>query len=251
MSEKRIISAETFKDLVTRKAPADELEDLVVVKHVRNVVKQIDVGARTIEFNISTQDADRDGDVVMVNGWQLDNYRTNPIVLWAHQARNPPIAKSLSEIVDSGVLKSTAEFARREVFAFADTIFQLYGGGFLNAVSVGFDPLRWEWVDTDERPLGIDFIEQELLEYSAVPIPANPNALVAARGKGIDTDPLKEWAEEMLDSLADLCGKTFISTHELERLRKAADSKQKTTVPVAVMNHRLRSLKLAQLRERN
>lgn len=251
MADKRLISVDTFKDLVTRKAPADEMDGIIVVKHARSVIKQVDVDARTIEFNISTQDADRDGDVVMANGWKLDNYRSNPVVLWAHQARNPPIAKSLSEIVEGEVLKSTAEFARREVFAFADTIFQLYAGGFLNAVSVGFDPLRWEWVDTDDRPLGIDFIEQELLEYSAVPIPANPNALVAARGKGIDLAPLKAWAEEMLDSLAGLCGKTFMSTDELERLRKAADAKQKTFVPVAVMNHRLRSLKLAQLRGRN
>jgi phage head maturation protease len=54
--------------------------------------------------------------------------------------------------------------------------------GFLNAVSVGFSPLKQHpRYDDDGKYLGILFEEQELLELSLVPIPANANALQVAK----------------------------------------------------------------------
>src|SRR5207249_12058254 len=58
----------------------------------------------------------------------------------------------------------------------AKLAYGLYRGGFLNAVSVGFIPLRWE-NGSQEKGYRRKFLEQELLEVSAVSIPANPNAL--------------------------------------------------------------------------
>ncbi|HWQ90753.1 MAG TPA: HK97 family phage prohead protease, partial [Clostridia bacterium] len=52
----------------------------------------------------------------------------------------------------------------------------LYKGGFLNAVSVGFVPIRWENGGEDSG-FRRKYVEQELLEVSAVAIPANPEAL--------------------------------------------------------------------------
>jgi hypothetical protein len=71
----------------------------------------------------------------------------------------------------------------------------LYKGRFLNAVSVGFVPLRWE---TGGPKSGFQrkFIEQELLEVSAVAIPANPNALqLALRQGAVDRSDLRELAQ--------------------------------------------------------
>ena len=111
------------------------------------------------------------------------------------------------------------EFAPPETYAFADTIYRLVLGKFLRAVSVGFLPTRYAFVENDpERGFGIDFLEQSLLEISVCPVPANPNALQEARRKGIDTRPLVEWAERTLD-----CdGKATLPRAELERLRRAA-----------------------------
>jgi phage head maturation protease len=66
----------------------------------------------------------------------------------------------------------------------------LYKGGFLNAVSVGFIPLRWE--DGGNGSASAQgspaprrrFLEQELLEVSAVAIPANPDALALGLKSG-------------------------------------------------------------------
>jgi hypothetical protein len=55
-------------------------------------------------------------------------------------------------------------------------------------------------VDDKDRPYGVDFSEIEMLEYSCCNIPANPDALVAAKSAGIDTNPLRKWAEEVIDT---------------------------------------------------
>jgi hypothetical protein len=73
-------------------------------------------------------------------------------------------------------------------------VFDLIRLGILNACSVGFKPL--EYVRDDARG-GINFLRQSLLEWSVVPVPANAEALVTARGKGIDTAPVLAWAREV------------------------------------------------------
>ena len=45
----------------------------------------------------------------------------------------------------------------------------------------------------------IDFEKQDLLEFSLVPIPANPRALIEA-SKSMNLTPIKDWAEEALDT---------------------------------------------------
>jgi len=167
-----------------------------------------DQATRQIKFRITTGSPDRMQDIVDPNGWQLDAYRKNPVVLWAHQYGSGgllgtggvglPIARALDIRADSAGLVSVAQFATKEQYAFADTVYQLLVGGFLNATSVGFRPLKHAF---NEARQGIDFLEHELLEYSVVPIPANPEALIDAAAKGIDTAPMREWAEALLDSL--------------------------------------------------
>src|SRR5439155_19311416 len=66
----------------------------------------------------------------------------------------------------------------------------LYKGGFLNAVSVGFIPLRWEDGGSGSPSPQLSagprrrYLEQELLEVSAVAIPANPDALALGMKSG-------------------------------------------------------------------
>lgn len=155
----------------------------------------------TLEFVISDSTIDRAFDVVDVNGWELENYRNNPVVLFAHQSDKPPVAKSLTEWVEDGKLKSRAQFMSREISAFAHSVGQMYKHGFMKAVSVGFKAKEWKFSEDKDRPLGIDFIRQELFEYSCVPVPANPQALVeGAKSLNIDIEPLFKWADELLQT---------------------------------------------------
>jgi hypothetical protein len=91
-------------------------------------------------------------------------------------------------------------FATVDEYAFADTIYRLVKGGYIRTVSVGFNPIEYSFVNEKDRPFGIDFKKQELLEISPCPVPCNPNALIAAAAKGIDIAPLREWASMVLDT---------------------------------------------------
>ncbi len=152
-------------------------------------IRSLDEQARTIEFVASTEAVDRYGDVIRVAGWKLDAYKQNPVFLWAHKSGEPPIGKTVEIHTESNpaALVQKIEFADAATYPFASTIFNLYKGGFLNAVSVGFMPLEEPNRITDlegNGTGGYEFTSQELLELSAVPIPANPEALARCVQKG-------------------------------------------------------------------
>lgn len=171
-----------------------------VQKQFTGTVKAFDEAKRVAQFVISTGDIDRDNDIIDPNGWNLESFKQNPVVLWAHNSSLPPIGKAV-DITTRGrgskkKLIATAKFATRAQHELADTVFQLIVGGFLNATSVGFQPIEAEW--NSERG-GMDFKKQDLHEFSVVPVPANPNALLTAGKKGIDVRPVIQWAEYTLD----------------------------------------------------
>jgi len=174
---------------------------------------------RTLRFCFSDGSVDRMNDTIAAAGWDLTDFQANPVALWAHDSSAPPIGGARNVGVEGDRLLGDIEFAPPETYAFADTIYRLVLGRFLRAVSVGFLPTRYAFVENDpERGFGIDFLEQSLLEISVCPVPANPNALQEARRKGIDTRPVVEWAERTLDG----DGKASLPRAELERLRRAA-----------------------------
>lgn len=159
--------------------------------HIIRTVTKLDPSSseRTARFVLSTRNADRVGDTIDPAGWKLDNYRNNPVVLWGHDQHSPPIGKAENIGIDAqGRLVADIRFASASEYPFADTIYQLVRGGFVNAGSVGFKPLRWE-INADG---GLDFKEQELLEYSIVTVPCNPGALAQAR-KSIDLSPVADF----------------------------------------------------------
>ncbi len=190
MPNNSLISADKFRELA--QSGQDQTESGLLKSFSAEVKAEAD--SRVLTFTISTASVDRDGDTISVEGWKTAAYRKNPVVLWAHDRRSLPVARSLSESVEGGVFKSRAEFTPAGMTRFNDTVFDMYKAGFLSAVSVGFLPIKWAWTEDKNRKFGIDFMEQELLEYSCVPVPANADALVEARSAGIDIGPIKDWA---------------------------------------------------------
>ena len=211
------------------------------------VIKGINKEERQIEFVISTAAEDRYGDVITVSGWDLKMYKQNPVVLFGHVSSVPPIGKAIKTWKDGDALRSIAQFMPADLSAFADSIFRMYLEGYLRAVSVGFRPIKYERIlDEEGNPTyAYKFLKQELLEFSAVPIPANPEALIAARQKGIDTMPFKSWAEEMLDNwsvvdkdMNDIYG---VGRKDIENIRRrAAGAGAAIQVPVEIQDDLLR-----------
>ena len=160
-----------------------------------------DAMAGSLVFVASTGEVDRHGDTVAPEGWRLDAYRNNPVVLWAHDYGEPAIGRAEAVWSDGRALRARLEFAPTE---FAGQVERLYRQGYQRGVSVGFRPLRFE----ERRDpvngafLGIRFLEQELLEISAVPVPANGGALLAEETAGSAETPAE--AGRSLDEVVGL-----------------------------------------------
>ena len=130
----------------------------------------------SMSFVLSTDEVDRHGDVIATGGWNLKSYRKNPVFLWAHDYARPVIGRAVETWLEPHRLLARVEFAPT---GFAQEVAGLYQAGYQRGVSVGFKPLRFEERRDDKTGalVGIHFLEQELLEVSAVPVPANRSAL--------------------------------------------------------------------------
>ncbi len=130
----------------------------------------------SMDFVLSTDEVDRHGDVIATAGWNLESYRKNPVFLWAHDYARPVIGRAVDVWLEPHRLLARVDFAPT---AFAQEVAGLYQAGYQRGVSVGFKPLRFEERRNEKTGalLGIRFLEQELLEVSAVPVPANRSAL--------------------------------------------------------------------------
>jgi len=99
--------------------------------------------------------------------------------LWSHNRKEdlPPIGRVMSVNKRNNKVKTKVQFADTE---FADSINRLYTSDppMMEKVSVGFITEQDRDPNEDEKKKGIKRVIEkwELLEVSAVPIPANPNA---------------------------------------------------------------------------
>ncbi len=218
------LSLEAWKTLA--QAGQAPTQALLFKQYVAEIEKAPADGLRKVSFTISTGSVDRDRDTLSVAGWVLDNYVKNPVVLWAHYYGQPPIARAESIVKRAKALRATAQFATAEEYPFADTIFRLVNGGYLQATSVGFRPIKWVY---DEDRHGYDMEEQELLEFSIVPVPANPEALRDAKAAGIPIEHLKDWAIQVLDGMEP--GLWVPKATALRALELATGERKTITVP--------------------
>lgn len=117
-------------------------------------------------FVATSEGVKRDGLNLRMDGARLEDYMKNPVVLWAHDYRGnrPPIgrAEHLEKTGDGKKLRARVRFDMADPFA--AEIDRKYREGYLNAVSIGWNPL-----DSDSW---------ELLDLSAVPVPGDADALI-------------------------------------------------------------------------
>lgn len=183
------------------------------------------------EVVASTSTTDRHGERVRQDGWELDNYRKNPVMLVNHSYRVEAICgkATLVEVVnDQLIIKGV--FAPNEI---GQEMRKLYEAGFLKTVSVGFIVKSRNESDRDE------ITKQELLECSFVPVPANPEAVsrlkefeekfgikftVPEETKELDEKLVKELSEAVMKNLGESL-KTILDGFKEELKTLFADGK--------------------------
>ena len=145
-----------------------------------------DIGERSVLFTISKEVVDRDGDILRASGVDFSNYMKNPVFLSFHNSREFPLGKVTKFWVEGNEVKAIVYFPTLEELStdpniasekaiLVDFTYHCYKTGMLNAVSVGFIPI--EWIETED---GYDILKWELLEFSAVAVPANQDAIAQA-----------------------------------------------------------------------
>lgn len=159
-----------------------------------------DLGERSVQFTISKEVVDRDGDILRAGGVDFTNYMKNPVFLSFHNSREFPLGKVTKFWVEGNAVKAIVYFPTIEELStnpeqasekakLVDFTYHCYKTGMLNAVSVGFIPL-----EKTETKDGYDITKWELLEFSAVAVPANQDAIAeAVKSFGLDESVVKDF----------------------------------------------------------
>jgi len=198
----------------------------------------VDTAAVSAKFTISTPTEDRAADVVEPSGFQLGNYKNNPLVLYDHGfgGITLPIGKSqtpdgkLTVKVKQNSVEGECFFAQSSWEAMQ--IFQLVDEGVLNCASVHIDPLEASVRIGSDGRRGLHITKCDLLEWSIVGIPCNPEATrkVLDRGKLADRKIAKP-LEKMLKAYAakpkGLVQGMSLDTATVEDVTKALPPKEK------------------------
>ncbi len=149
-------------------------------------VKSINRDSRSVDVLASTDTLDSHGDIVE-QSWDLDRYRSNPVVLFAHDHKSLPVGHADLVRVEGGALMARLNFVDEKANPIAEQVYQSFVQGSLRAVSVGFVP-RHVRVEHDENGKQLFVLsDNELHEISAVPIPSNPETLGRMKQRAIST----------------------------------------------------------------
>lgn len=129
----------------------------------------------------------RQGPDLAVEGMQTENYMRNPVVLWSHdmsgktESAGLPIGRTNRMTSTGGKIEVDFEFLEDDPFA--DRVRNAWDKGFLQAASVSWLPLESEQgEDGNQRD-----IRSDLLEWSIVSVPADPDAVRVAHSRLMGT----------------------------------------------------------------
>lgn len=156
-----------------------------------------------MDFIASDETLDRYNEVISIDGWDLENFRANPVIPDCHDYSSicKILGRARSITVADKKLVNRVEFCTENPMG--NLAYKMAKGGFLKSQSVGFIPLEWVNGTGKDEPAR-KYTKAELLEVSMVVVPANPGATIglALKSGAIERKDLKELA----DFLKEFCG---------------------------------------------
>lgn len=179
-----------------------------------------------MEVIASDETIDRYGDIIRADGWNLEHYQKNPVVLFAHDTHSP-VGTATRVWRDGTRLCARIKLATQGTSELIDALRSLVAQKIIRAISVGFMPTKEpkRIRDAEDHVTGFEFIGQELLEMSLVAVGANPEALALAKSLNLS-------AEVMQRTFAALPGGAPFRTRarvDLDRQRLRACSRTVVT----------------------
>ncbi len=150
----------------------------------------VDVEKRTAVFVISSEAVDTYDTVFVPGGWGLERYQKNPIVTYQHNdwSGDPDQVLGTSEVrSENNELVAVVTFQNGEDNPLAEKVFRKVRDGILRGASIRADVKEYHWGDFDkgENPDVLYFTRMDLLAWSIVTVPSNPDA-VARNTKNLE-----------------------------------------------------------------
>ena len=144
---------------------------------IHTTCKDVAGDAPILDFIGSDGRVDRYNEVIDQKGWQLDNFRANPVIPDCHQYDTVGriLGRALSVDVRDGQLVNRVEFCLDNPLG--SMAYKMAKAGFIKSQSVGFIPQEWTSGKNADEP-DRTYTQCELLEISLVVVPANPGATV-------------------------------------------------------------------------
>lgn len=174
-----------------------------------------DLGDGRMEAIISNEALDRHGENLLMSGGEFTNYMKNPIMAAFHDYNKPSVGRAEKlQITEGNMLKATFKWAKDENPE-AKILHDLYKNEFQFAFSIGFIAKEMQ---------GHTFTVWEMIEFSPVLVPANADALLLAKKKGLDTELLNSQNKEHM-KLSAILAKSLndLTFAEIKYLREHAD----------------------------
>ena len=154
---------------------------------------------------IAANELSRNGDDLNLRGISFKNYRKNPVVLWAHDSyQGIPIAKTV-KIGHDEQGRIAADFEFNSEDEFAARVENAWNGGFIRGASIRYMPTKVVEVRNEAGEVErVRIEESDLLEWSLVPIPADPDSVrAAARALGLPAEIFRGLEPEPEDDEAE------------------------------------------------
>ena len=133
--------------------------------------------AFAVNMILSDAGIDRDEERILTAGWDIANFKKNPVLLWGHDKSRPAIG-TVKSLTKGDNLSGVVVFIDKVTDHFGWSIGEKVAKGIIRAGSVGFMPKIWKFIDDPEDAAWLEFEKQELYEFSICNVPANPRALV-------------------------------------------------------------------------
>lgn len=144
-----------------------------------------------IKMRASTENVARDAGIIPMTAWReggLARFQQNPVILAFHNSRDLPIGISVHTEISKKESSLIEYWLFHEETEQSRTLKKLYDRGFMRAASVGFIVHDFDVLDDKQEkemqkelgtsdPIYWVATRAELLETSAVPVPADPYAL--------------------------------------------------------------------------
>lgn len=168
-----------------------------VIEKFETVIEELEDGLLRAIVNSGKED--RHGEVLEMDGLDTKSYMKNPILANAHDYSKPSVGVTKRLMKKDGQLVADFKFATDvDHYDEPKILDGLYRKGYQFAFSIGFIPHEVE---------GNRYTKSTMVEFSPVLIPADGNALLLAKQKGLDKEILEAYNYSSMNEIQKILAK--------------------------------------------